>query len=437
MHINEQMLRLALPLGLLPLLAGAAALLWQGRGVGALLLVVLVLIIACLGAVLLAFRREQRLPEQLLRALANGDGTLGLGAEHPLRSQFDEARQRMLSARTEAGEQAQFLRQVLLHTDLALFICDGDGKVLEQSPAAARLLGGRFKSLTELGNRFGELGRLMRAPGHATAALALDGRQDTLSLQVSEVQIAGRLIHLISLQSIHDPLNQREQQAYSRLTRVLTHEVANSITPLASLADTCQSLVPPGLCFDSEEDRADLALALKTLSSRSHHLGAFIQEFRKVAAIPKPQPQPMTLPTLLSNVRPILETQCREAGVTLLCDVSDSPMVLLDAAQIEQVLINLVKNAIEAIAIARPAGGGVVEIRSVLETDAHLALEVLDNGPGVTPEATEMMFVPFFTTKQQGSGIGLALARQIMVNHGGDLTLVAVPSGACLRLSFV
>ncbi|QSX30352.1 histidine kinase [Shewanella cyperi] len=425
------MLRVILPaLGLFGLGVGSVWS-WQTQGVGAPLLL-LALIGLCLVLMLVAnFRQEQRVPEQLLRALANGDCTLGLNADHPLKRLFEEARQRILDARGEAGEQAQFLRQVLLHTDLALLICDSDGKVLEQSPAATRLLGLKCQSLAGLG----ELGMHMERVGRSTLPWQGAGRQDTLSLQVSEAQISGRLIRLVTLQSIHDPLNQREQQAYSRLTRVLTHEVANSITPLASLADTCHELLPAGLCFETDDDRTDLGLALKTLSSRTHHLGQFIQEFRKVAAIPKPVLLSSSFPELLANVRPLLETQCREAGVTLMCDVSDGRILMLDASQIEQVLINLVKNAIEAIKLAS-IKDGCIEICSHHQSDSMLILDVVDNGPGVTPEAAEMMFVPFFTTKRQGSGIGLALARQIMVNHGGDLVLVNQPVGACLRLRF-
>ncbi|WP_338591193.1 ATP-binding protein [Shewanella khirikhana] len=430
--MKDLMLKIILPVLMLLLLSVTGHWLWQTQGMGASLLAVLLLIVGCVGLLLVAFRREQRLPEQLLRALANGDGTLGLNSEHALKRLFEEARQRMLDARIEAGEQAQFLRQVLLHTDLALLICDGDGQVLEQSPAATRLLGLKCQSLADLG----ALGAQMSRVGRATLPWQGAGRQDTLSLQVSEVQISGRLIRLVTLQSIHDPLNQREQQAYSRLTRVLTHEVANSITPLASLADTCQGLMPTGLCFETDDDKDDLALALKTLASRTHHLGQFIQEFRKVAAIPRPVLAPISLPELLANVRPLLETQCREAGVTLVCDVSDGRILMLDASQIEQVLINLVKNAVEAIQLTAPANGGCIELCSHYQSDSNLQLDVIDNGPGITSEAAEMMFVPFFTTKRQGSGIGLALARQIMVNHGGDLGLVPTPSGACLRLRF-
>jgi len=428
------------------LVGGGALLLWlwQQPQVGASSVLVLLLILGMSWQLQRILSRQRQLPAQLFRALANGDASLGLPVGDPLRQSFEQARERIQQARLAAEQQAQFLRQVLLHTELALLICLDDGSVLEQSPAAARLLGVRLSTLAQLPASQQALAQLVTsANGYQKCTLPwVRGAQpDTLAVAISVVSIAGQPIRLVSLQSIHEPLNQREQQAYTRLIRVLTHEVANSVTPLSSMADSCQQLLPADLCFDSAEDKADLQLALSAISRRTTHLAQFIADFRAVAALPKPLLKPAPLGPLLTQVAQSFQAQCREQQVALDVQILDSRPVMHDAGQIEQVLINLLKNALEALQLPTASKlNQQIQLTLAPLDDQQLYLEVRDNGPGVTESAREMIFVPFFTTKAQGSGIGLALARQILLNHGGDLLCVPsadpAPQGACFRLLF-
>lgn len=425
------------------LLAGAAMLwIFQRYGFSALFALTLLGsgILLWQGQQLLA--RQRRLPHLLLKALANGDSSLGLATGDPLRQTLAEARQRMQQARLAAEQQAQFLSQVLLHTELALLICRDDGAVLEQSPAAVRLLGQRLTQLQHLtgGTALADFALQARHSQQCTIDWQQGGQPDTLQLAVSVVTIAGEPIRLLSMQSIHTPLNQREQQAYNRLIRVLTHEVANSVTPLSSMADSCVRLLPPQLCFTEPEDKADLQLALTALSRRTRHLADFIAAFRSVASVPPPQCKAAPLGPLVQQVLQLYQAEFRARGVTCEVQISDERPVVYDAGQIEQVLINLLKNALEAMAL--PTAGTAapqLALRVVSLNEQQLALDVQDNGPGITDSTRAMMFVPFFTTKQQGSGIGLALAKQIMVNHGGDLLCLPTDPaqpGACFRLVF-
>lgn len=425
------------------LLAGAAVLwIFQRFGFSALFVLALLVsgILLWQGQRLLA--RQRYLPHLLLKALANGDSSLGLPAGDPLRQTFEEARHRMQQARLMAEQQAQFLSQVLLHTELALLICRDDGTVLEQSPAAVRLLGQRVSQLQACADwaALADFALQARHNAHCTIEWQQGGQPDTLQLAVSLVTIAGEPIRLLSLQSIHAPLNQREQQAYNRLIRVLTHEVANSVTPLSSMADSCVQLLPPDLCFTDPEDKADLQLALTALSRRTRHLADFIMAFRAMAALPLPQCKAASLGPLVRQVVQLFQAELAARGVRCDVQISDERPVAHDAAQVEQVVINLLKNALEAMAL--PTAGSATPqlwLKVTALNEQQLALDVQDNGPGITDAARAMIFVPFFTTKQQGSGIGLALAKQIMVNHGGDLLcLPGDPArpGACFRLVF-
>ncbi|MBU1438189.1 MAG: histidine kinase [Gammaproteobacteria bacterium] len=449
--------------GLLLLLCALSILsfsLLQQQGVNATVVVCLSAVLLVIGQILRLWLKQKNLPEQLFRALANGDNTLGLPADHPLRQHFEQARIRMQQARMDAEHQAQFLRQVLLHIDLALLICDAQGTISEQSPAAARLLGQKFATLQDIQHQQvlnqQALNQQLEQPQQpALAKVILNastaqqttvtwhrGEQpDTLAVAISAAVIAGQPMKIVTLQSIHQSLNLREQQAYSQLTRVLTHEVANSITPLSSIAQSCQGLMPDGLCFAQAEDKADLQLALQTLNSRTAHLGQFIQDFRQVAAVPKPRLQPVALTTLVQQVYQLYTLELQQQQIDCQLELLDTRLVMVDSTQIEQVLINLLKNAIEAFAQQfvqqkeRTVAPQIWLTVSALGQN-QLMVEVRDNGPGVTKEAAPMIFVPFFSTKRQGSGIGLALARQIMVQHGGDLVYLPADTGARFRLLF-
>lgn len=430
--------------GLLCAVFGALLARLSADGVSATALLLSLLLLGLLTLLWQQGAQQQQLPEQLFRALANGDSTLGLPADHPLQQHFEQARLRMQQAQLQSETQLQFLRQVLLQIDLALLICDDAGGVTEQSPATARLLGIKPQSLSELQPSLSAfIVQVQTGTARGSCPWQRGEQPDTLSVVVSCVVIAGVAMKIITLQSVHQLLNLREQQAYSRLTKVLTHEVANSMTPLSSLAESCLTLLPTSLCFEQVEDKADLELALHTLHARTAHLGAFIQDFRQVAALPMPQLQQVQLSVLVQRLLPLFSAELAQTHIKLQFEVTQEHSVLLDAGQIEQVLINLLKNAIEALqqhaTHAKQSDQpwcGHIWLTLGADSDSQLRLEVRDNGPGISPEAAALIFVPFFTTKRQGSGIGLALARQIMLNHGGDLLTVPTPKGACFRLLF-
>jgi len=435
------------------LISSGALLHWiyQSQGLSASFLVGLLLNIFWLSLLIRLFLRQQRLPIQMFRALANGDHTLGLPSGHALRQAFDAARTSLQQAHFNAAEQAQFLRQVLLQTDLALIIYRRNGEVIEQSSAAARLLGQRFDTLTlaDAG-----LSRILLAENprrHQTVPFFRGEQTDTLAVLIDSLQLAGELVFIATLQSIHEPLNAREQEAYLKLTRVLTHEIANSITPMASIAQSCMHLLPETLAFASAEDKADLKVALQTLDRRTKHLVEFISNFRQVSAVPKPMLRNQSLAEVVAQVYKLWQSQCQTLGIDLQLQLRDNRAVPHDDAQIGQVLINLVKNAVEALQQQRqqplvaettantaPESNRAASIQLTLAplSDHQTMIEVRDNGPGITAEAAAMIFVPFFTTKPAGSGIGLALARQIMRQHGGDVVYLHTGAGACFRLIF-
>lgn len=417
-------------------------------GVSATWLLILVISISVISSLLTLFKRQDQQLIQVIRALANGDNSLGFSANHPMRQSFEGVKQQMQSARFVAEQKSEFLKALLIHIELAVIVCDAQGNIIESNPAVARLLGKSAVHLNEL-SHIGTLILAAQKNVHSTVQWLHGEQQDTLTLQVSIAEIQGQTRKIVTLQSIHELLLNKEQQAYKRLTHVLTHEVANTITPLTSIAQTCQGLIPKNLSFIDEENKQDLTLALNTLAARTQYLGEFIASFRQISSLPLPNLVPTQLATILARIEMLHRQQLSECNTTLTIDIQNQQLVMLDSAQIEQVLINLIKNSIEAVKLNNNQQGDFkggllgnnavqskISLTVALNKAQQLYIEVADNGAGIVENVIEMVFVPFFTTKQQGSGIGLSLSRQIMINHGGDLVYLTRPKGACFRCLF-
>ena len=201
----------------------------------------------------------------------------------------------------------------------------------------------------------------------------------------------------------------------------------NSLTPIASLIATINDIVEHDLTVTPEnaEPITDIKEALKTIESRSIGLINFVNGYRSFTNIPKPKPVEMPVKDLITPVVQLMKPDLRAAGIRLHYRVEPTElMVTADSELIEMVLINLVKNAMEAVCERE---GACIQIHAYPDTAGRVVIEVDDNGPGIIPEALEKIFIPFYTTKKTGSGIGLSLSRQIMRQHGGTLSVYSEP----------
>jgi len=426
-----------LTLNLIALMAAILLLnkVYQTLGLSATGLLLLLIITGLLLSIFSLFKRQSSQVKQVIKALANGDNTLGLGAQDPMRSYFEEVKLQMQTARFTAEQKSEFFKTLLVHINLAVIVCDAKGQVIESNPAVSRLLGKNINHLDAL-NHIGTLILNAQKPIQSTVQWLQGEQQDTLTLQVSIAEIQGKTRKIITLQSIHDLLLNKEQQAYKRLTHVLTHEVANTITPLASLAQTCQELMPEALIFNDVESKEDLQLALSTLATRTEYLGKFIESFKEISSLPSPTLAPTQIVPIVERLALLHRQQLAENNIVLDIVIQHQQLVMLDSAQIEQVLINLMTNAIDALSIHKDQQQIKITLTVGQNSAQQLYVEIADNGLGIAAHVVDMIFVPFFTTKQQGSGIGLSLSRQIMANHGGDLVYITREKGACFRCVF-
>jgi signal transduction histidine kinase len=235
---------------------------------------------------------------------------------------------------------------------------------------------------------------------------------------------------LVAMQNIQFELEEEEMKSWQNLIRVLTHEIMNSITPIASLASTAFGLLKDNQeCEVPEtvnEVMGDVREAVDTIEKRSKGLLTFIENYRKLTRIPKPDFKIVPVKDLFERVEQLIKDQIELKSIRFATQIDpESLTITADAGLIEQVLINLCKNAVEAV-----DGGIRPKIKLKAETDGrgNSVIKVVDNGKGISEEVAEKIFIPFFTTKQQGSGIGLSLSRQIMRQHKGTLRVSSMPN---------
>lgn len=435
MHNETKKILALLLLFSMSLISSYSVLLTDGYAALSLALILFTLILAT--KIVNNFRREKQRLQPVLRALINDDCTLGLANDEPLLDEFNRVREQINHSRRELKAQHQFLQSMLVHLDVGVLVLTAENQVLQKNPALERLLGSLPNNLTN--ELWGDLGLFIsNAQGNATKiVLWRQGDvKDTLSVRISCLNIQEKSVKIVSIQSIYQALQAKEQQAYKRLTNVLTHEIANSIMPMMSLAQTSQVLLQEQLEFTDAEDKQDLQQALEAIARRAEHLDKFIGRFAQVTRLPEPIVERIEMNALLRQVLTLYQDQ-KEVNIER--HNSDFKYWLLaDAAQIEQVLVNLIKNSLEAI---KEQTNKQIIISLYHNDLSQLVIDIEDSGSGIANHVQEQIFVPFFTTKPKGSGIGLSLSKQIMVNHGGDLMYVEHStkqhlSGACFRLAF-
>jgi signal transduction histidine kinase len=253
----------------------------------------------------------------------------------------------------------------------------------------------------------------------------LRGVPAELRVSVSEIRLEGGTERLYSIENLSGELTARESAAWRNLIRVLTHEIMNSLTPITSLAETTAGLI------DDAAARDDVREAVQTIARRSEGLTNFVLRYRELLKVPVPDPADMPVQDLLQSTLTLLSAGLEDVDVSL--EVAPASLtVCADRALLDQVLVNVVRNALDAM---RRVDSPRLDLSARLDF-GRVLIEIRDNGPGIDDETLGQVFVPFFTTKRDGSGIGLSLCRQIMTAHGGEIALESAGEGTRVRLIF-
>jgi two-component system nitrogen regulation sensor histidine kinase NtrY len=374
-----------------------------------------------------AERSTQRFLESLAQgALETPQAVAGL-PDH-LVSAFDRARQYLQQDRRQQRQGIDYLQTLLDTVPAAMLVAGPDGALRLVNRAAYRLLGEpvtRLEQIPTMGPAALEMLATL-TPGAQRIVRLSDGRQ--LLASAALFAAAGEPVQrLICLQRLAGELDAVEHKAWDDMARVLAHEMMNSLTPIASLSESLDALLRSG--GRTEE----VAASLEAIKRRSLGLMRFVERYRRVAELPEPVLQSVRLQGVLQGVERLMARALADGKIRYASTVSPVDLTLqADADLLEQALINLLRNAVEAVSGQENAR---IEVLCGLQ-DGACFIEVADNGPGLTAAAHAQIFVPFFTTKPGGSGVGLSLARRIALAHGGQIAVQANhPQGSVFRLS--
>lgn len=351
-----------------------------------------------------------------------------------LNKAFNNVAEAFRKERAEKEEHLNYLNTVVQHVTTGLISFDHEGNISLINSAAKKFLGvPQLKNINEvLGVNVSLYKRLKQlSPGEKT--LIRVSSDLNLSIHSTELKMRGHTIKLVALQNIHSELVSKEVEAWQNLTKVLRHEIMNSITPIASLTGTLNEILAEDLkqinshAYEIDNETLDdLEEGLQTIENRSKGLIKFVDAYRDYTSIPKPKFGLIKIDELFDHICQLLKGEFKELGIRFKANIhQDNLEITADRELIEMVLINLLKNAKEAL-----AGNDEAKIEMTARTDGQqrILLEVKDNGPGIIQEAQDRIFIPFYTTKKSGSGIGLALSRQIMQLHHGFLSVKSEPN---------
>ncbi|MEM7219792.1 MAG: ATP-binding protein [Pseudomonadota bacterium] len=367
-----------------------------------------------------------------------GAGFEGLG------DTFTDILDRFREDRAEHERELRHLRALFEQVPVPLVSVYSDQRLVMWNNAARRLFGShRVQSLADtaqFGDDFYAKLATVQPGERVLARFVADQMQQQLTISVSEITIGSESERLISMQNIQTELDGMQLSAWQDLVRVLTHEIMNTITPVTSLARTAVDLVDDArrkVAAEPEvvDELRDARDAVDTVARRADGLMNFVANYRQLTRPPTPQKTRFAIADLFADVSRIVAQDWGDDGPRLASRTAPPELMLYaDEQMVEQILINLLRNAGNAVA-AR--GDGLVEMRGAVNKQGHVIVEVCDNGAGIDPEIGQRVFVPFFTTRREGSGIGLALSRQMMAAHGGSISYRDNPGGGvCFALVF-
>ncbi len=400
--------------------------------------------------------RTNRELARLLTAIRHDDFSQGFAIAHlgpsfaELAASFEDVTHHFRATRMAKEAQHRYLEALVEHVPVAILAVAEDGAVSLLNSAARRLLDFSAATTLEGLHRYGasfQRDVAQSKSGHRSLTRTeLDGVQRHLVLSTTQLRAGGANLRLITLQDIQSELDWNELAAWQDMARVLTHEIMNSLTPIASLARTADELVgelrepaagePKALATPAREETfADLHDAVHTLAKRSDSLMRFVRSYRELTQMPPPVKAQLPLAEYFRRIARLFAAEWAGRGVTLhVAAPAEGLALLADEALLDQAIINLLRNAADAaLAGAEPQ----VWLEAGHSDRGRLIIEIGDNGRGLDEELGEKIFLPFFTTKADGSGIGLALARQVMLVHQGAITAGPRPGGgARFRLTF-
>ena len=374
----------------------------------------------------------------LFDSIENGDYAFkfteydGSFSDNMLNMSLNRIKDILVHARMETIQREKYYEDILDRVGTGVLVINAKGNVYQINRSALRMFGlpvvthvnqlsviDRTVSRTILALKSGEKQQL---------SFSTERGVSNLSVDASEMIVRDTPLRIIAMNDVHEELDEKENESWIRLIRILTHEIMNSVAPITSISDS--------LLSKKESIPVSAQEGIEVIRTTSRGLVRFVESYRQLTRIPAPNCRPFYLRPFLERMRTLaLQGQEKSVPVSIEIDVEPTDLLLYaDEDQSGQVVLNLLKNALQALS---GEGQGEIRIEAREAERGAIVVDVSDNGKGMPAEVAENVFVPFFTTKQDGSGIGLSLSRQIMRLHGGSLILKSTrPEGTVFRLTF-
>ena len=319
----------------------------------------------------------------------------------------------------EIREQEQYYGKMLDHVQTGITVIDEDGEHISYCNAMAlRILGmatfSNIRQLRRISETLDEAFRKVAEGVEERASYFNESSRVTISITASSAEIRGKNVKIVAFNDISSDIEENESASWTRLIRVLTHEIMNTVTPIASLSDALAKYAGPGA---EDSNTPDIRAGLQTIATSANGLIKFVESYRDLTHIAPPVRKAFFMKDLAETVQKLTARQFAQAGASFHYEEKDEDILLYaDEGQISQILVNLMKNALQA-------GASNVRIKAWIDSMESVIVDIANNGRPISKESQEEIFVPFFTTKPSGTGIGLSISRQIMRLHNGSLRL--------------
>lgn len=391
--------------------------------------IVLIICIITIMRLFSLFKRNAQKVAFMFDAIDNSDyafkyATRGnTSSEKLVNESLNRITQILFQAKAEAAQKEKYYELILNSVTTGIIVLDDSGYIYQTNNEALRLLGltvfTHVKQLERIDHTLEELLRAIQPGNKQQISFQNERGVIHLSIRVSEMYLQDRHVRIIAINDINKELDEKEIDSWMRLTRVLTHEIMNSITPITSLSDTLLSM--------HDNLNEDIHNGLEVISSTGKSLLSFVKSYRKFTHIPTPTPSLFYVGKFIERMVQLSQHDNRFPNITTHISIEPEDLIVYaDENLITQVMLNLLKNAMQAIGDER--SDGLIEVCAYCNEEEAVIIEVSNNGPIIPPEEAEHIFVPFFTTKENGSGIGLSISRQIMRLSGGNISLKSNPA---------
>lgn len=339
---------------------------------------------------------------------------------------FNQINRKFLNIKAEKEANHQYLQTIVEHVSVGLLCYDDDGNVFMMNKALQNLLRKPYlvnvEALQKIDKNLYEVVQKLHSGEKELLKITIDNKIVQLSISAIEFKLQKQSLKLVSMQNIQSELEERELEAWQKLIGILRHEIMNSISPIVSLTSTIEGMMGAGEL--KGEDLEDVKAAIRAIRNRSEGLMHFTETYRNLTRIPPPKFQIVDIRLIIQRLSTLLKPAFEKNNIHFETQFPSSAVnCSADPELLEQVLINLFKNAIEAVGNVKEPK---ITVTAQKEQNGKTTIAVIDNGKGIEEEDLDEIFVPFYTTKEDGSGIGLSLSRQIIRMHKGRLFVQSV-----------